>query len=840
MIRAARRGVKINTTLTAHYTRARWVCTAHRLDYNPCMEGETHRPDVRATSVESTVVAPAPHTLRLQSPLTPFIGRERQVAQVCALLARPSVRLVTLSGPGGIGKTRLALAVADAVRPDFPDGVFLVSLAGLMDASLLVPALAQALGLPDMGRSAGEAHLLSRLQALINRRKMLLVLDNFEQVIDAAVEIAALLAACTQIKVLVTSREVLRIAAEHNFPVPPLAVPDIRHLPPIEFLGQIEAVRLLVTRAQAASPGFALTQGNSTAVASICHRLEGLPLAIELAAARSRLLTPADMLSRLEHKLPWLTGGAKDSPARHQTLRAAIGWSYDLLEPDEQQLFRRLAIFVGRCTVEALAAVCGSATDTEAGEPDDDLLHALTSLLDKSLLRQAHDNQQGRLYMLETIREFAMEQLQASGEAPEMHRAHAHYYLALAENAEPRMVGPEQTAWLNTLEQEHENLRAALACAAENRDTEVGARLAAALWRFWLTHGHITEGRRWLHTFLSSGALSPELRARVLNAAGPLAVRQGDFATAHTLLEESLALWRTLDDPRGEMEGLDNLGLVAIYQDDLPLASTYFQQSLEGWRRLGDKHGMTTSLNRLGLVMRYQGNFEQATRLYDECYAMATETHDTYYVAASLHNMGQMAHHRGDDERAYPLLMKSVVLVRQLEDTPNISTFLADLAGLWASQGHPERAARLFGAAEALRENMQVMMYEAQRKAYVQDIERGRAQLDPAIWDAAWANGRTMSLDEAFALALQEIPTAVSHAQVPGPAPARPQDIHALSDREVEVLRLLVAGLTYDEIASRLTLSFHTVHAHLRSIYSKLGVTSRSQATRFATEHGLA
>jgi non-specific serine/threonine protein kinase len=765
----------------------------------------------------------------LPIPPTPFIGRARQVAEVCGLLRRAPVRLLTLTGPGGIGKTRLALSVGEALRGEFAGGVCYVSLAALADPQLVLPMVAQVLGLHEAGAPAEQPPLLERLQDRLAEEHLLLVLDNFEQVAAAAPDLAALLGACPRLKVLVTSREVLRLAAEQSYPVPPLALPDLQHLPPLDVLARIEAVQLFVARAQAAQPAFALTAAGSVAVATICRHLDGLPLAIELAAARIRLLPAVDLLARLERRLPWLTDGPRDAPARHQTLRAAVAWSYDLLVPDEQALFRQLAVFVGGCTLEAVSAVCRLAP--EPARADERVLPALVGLVDKSLLRQepgAPD--QGRLRMLETIREYAHEQLAATGEIATAQEAHAHYYLALAEAAAATMTGPDQPAWLDRLEQEHDNLRAALTWAVETAHPLLGARLAAALWSFWLMRGYSSEGRRWLDSILATGCwLPPALRARALNAAGRLALREGDYAAAERMLQESQALRRTHGDTQGVMEVLDNLGLVAIYQDDLGRARSYLEQSLAGRRALGDTAGMLTALNRLGLVLRYQQDFEGAARLYEECLALARPVHATYYVAAALHNLGQMEHHRGHDPRAAALLAESLALVRQLGDRPSIAVLLADIAGVWVTQRRPEHAARLFGAAQVLRDNMHVTMYTAQRLAYERDVARGAAQLDTAAWNRAWAQGRAMTLDEACACVVDAPPAA----------PAGPAGAHDLTERELEVLRLLAAGLTYAQIADQLVLSIHTVHAHLRAIYAKLGVTSRSQAARFAMEHDL-
>ena len=828
--------------------------------YQQKMEGENRRRQASDGPARMTEPEPGPQSPRLPQPTTPLIGREREVADVCALLGRDAVRLVTLTGPGGIGKTRLALAVADALdgeaQGEFPDGVHCVSLAQVADHSLVLPALEQSLSTRKAATSGRKLAPLERLQGLIGGQRLLLVLDNLEQVIGAAPDIAALLNGCPNLKIVVTSREVLRISAEWCYPVPPMALPDLQRLPPLRFLAQVEGVRLFVTRAHAVRPDFELTEQNAAAVAAIVHRLDGLPLAIELAAARVRLLPPVAMLSRLEQRLPLLTGGERDKPARHQTLRDAIAWSYDLLDPGEQRMFRRLSVFAGGCTLDAAAAVGrddegrrtndkGRTTKDERRKTKDDpyavrparwdAVRLLASLVDKSLLRRTAPAELERLYMLETIREYALERLAASDEAEETRRAHALCYLSLAEEAEVAVTGPDQPAWLARLEQEHDNLRAALAWATGGGDLVIGARLAAALWRFWLIHGHLGEGRRWLDAVLAEGDSLPEaLRARALNAAGRLTLRQGDYTSAQAMLEESLALRRSLGDARGEMQTLDNLGLVALYQDDLPRAQSYFEQSLAGWRSIGDKLGVSNSLNHVGIVLRYREEYELAVRYYNECLELAREIDDKFPMAAALHNLGQMAHHRGDDITAHRLLSESLILVREINDRPHIGVGLADLAGVWAAQGQPERAARLFGAAEALSDQTHATMYKVQRLAYERDVARGAAQLDPATWQAAWAEGRAMSLDDACALALEELPSPDLSAQSPQPS------AFDLTERELEVLRLLAAGLTYTEIAEQLTLSFHTVHAHARAIYSKLGVTSRSHAARLAIQHGLA
>lgn len=629
--------------------------------------------------------AAPPHNLT--APPTPLIGREGEVTRACALLRRDDVRLLTLTGPAGVGKTRLAREVAENLLPEFADGVFFVLLAPLTDPALVASAIAQTLGL----REQGSQPLRETLVAHLRDKHLLLVLDNFEHLATAALLVADLLATCPALHLLVTSRVAVHVRGEHQLPVPPLTLPDPAQPPTAEALGQVAAVALFVQRARAVVPDFALTPDNAADVATICQRLDGLPLAIELAAARTLLLPPPALLEQLAHPLHVLTGGARDLPERQQTMRRTLAWSYDLLSEAEQALFRRLAVFVDGCTTEAATAVC------QGGVVAGGVMDGLVSLVDKNLLRRGEGAAgEPRVGMLETLREYGREQLAASGEFAATERAHADYYLRLAEEEVSALARSEQRAWLAHLEREHDNFRAVLRWAMEREKTERGLRLATALWRFWYMRGYLSEGRAWLEGLLAQPrVVAPDVRARALGGADSLAFQQGDLARAAVLGEESLAIERRLGNTSGISQALNSLGNVRREQGDLRRAVVLYEESLALDRDVANTRGIAAILNNLGTTARLQGDLARAATLHAESLAIKRDTGDQHGIAYTLENLGTVAYEQGDLERAATLLAESLALRRELGDQHGIALGFVVLGAIVRAQGDLERAAAL-------------------------------------------------------------------------------------------------------------------------------------------------
>ncbi|MGI8689439.1 MAG: ATP-binding protein [Thermomicrobiales bacterium] len=663
-------------------------------DARVLFEATARRPPAAAS--QPVLAAHVPHNL--PAPVTPVVGREDDLAAVAALLCRVDVRLVTITGLGGIGKTRLGLEIAAHLLAGFPDGVFFVPLAAARDPAFVIAAIARTLGVKE---GPGQEMRESLVAALRGKRR-LLVLDNFEHLLPAADGVADLLAACPRLKVLVTSRAPLHLHGEHEWSVDPLPLPAARDAADARAIARSPAVELFRQRAVAVKRDFRLTTENAGAVAAICVKLDGVPLAIELAAARIRSLSPTTLLTRLEHRLAILTGGARNLPARQQTLRGAIDWSYDLLTPDEQRLFRRLGVFVGGWTMEAAEAVGGE------GDIGVTVLDCLESLIGKSLVRQVEAvGDTPRFTMLETVREYGLERLATSGETAAVQRAHATYFLSLAETVEPKLFGPDQTAALAQLEAEHDNLRAVLRWVREHHEAAMGLRLATALWRFWQGHGHFSEGREWLEGLLAldhhaDDRSMPSVRARALIGAAMLAFRQNDYERTAALSEESLALCRATGDRVGIGEALNVRGLAADNLGDAPHAASLYAESLALHRQLGSAWKISVSLINLGILARAQGEYTRARALMEEGLILRRNLGDTWGIAHALRILGLIAQEQGDYAGAAPLHEESLLLCKTLGDRQGIAFALANLGHIAGVQGDNLRATLLFEESLAL------------------------------------------------------------------------------------------------------------------------------------------
>ncbi len=882
-------------------------------------------------------------------PLPPnlLVGRESELAALGGLLTKPDVHLVTLTGPGGTGKTRLAVAVAGKLLTTFRDGVYFVSLAALTDPKLVAPAIAKSLSLQEV---KGQT-LLETLLITIQERQILLVLDNFEQVLTAAPLLKELLANSARLKILVASQAVLHLYGEYEFPLPPLALPDLKQLPPLNQLTEYDALELFGQRAQAARPGFRLTEANIASVAEICVQLDGLPLALELAAARCKLFSPQELLTQLKrtNRFNFLVGGPLDAPERHKKLRNALDWSYDLLSEEEKRLFVRLGLFVGGCTLETIAAVLADDSAT--------ILELLGSLVDKSLVRRLENTTgQSRFVMLETLREYALEKLAERGESAEIAQQHAQYFTKLAEEAEGGLRTARQNYWLERLEAEHDNLRHALTWATSTPNVaEIGLRLGGALWLFWFIRGYLTEGRKWLEQLLaletSDNPASQTARAKALSGAGNMALAQGDTTLSRAFHETALTLRQKLGGKleialslnnlgtvaieQGNtgraielLEGshqlakevgnqglagrtLNNLGLLALQQRNFERAATYLQESLTTFRQLGDNRAVSQLLNNLGEVAHHQGDYARAKSLHQESQILRQQLGDRTGVAYSYNNLGFGAQCQGQLAEAQTLLQQSLTLFQELGDKRGLATVLSNLglvayrqgqnslaeelsrkafslrqgladksglghslnnlghiylaqqnyveaelsfrqgfgffhetgdrlglvqnleglAGLFWKTKQPEKAAALLALVQSQRAAMGSPIAPVERPNLEKILNGCRTQLGEAAFNATWSNGLALTLNDTLDNILAKLTTATKIR----PTLAK----GGLTTRQIEVLRLVAQGLTNAQIAEALSLSQLTVNSYLRAIYDKLGVSSRSAATRYVIENKL-
>lgn len=783
------------------------------------------------TSIARMDAAPQP----LPVPLTRMIGREGELAAVSALVLDPDVRLVTLTGAGGVGKTRLALLTATALSHRFADGVAFIALAPVRDPTLVVSAIAEALRVQEHR----DAPLIERVTAHLRTRQMLLVFDNFEHLLEAASLVGSLLADCPGCTALVTSRTVLRLYGEHDFLVSPLAMPNKRTRSRLAEISQSGPVRLFVDRARAAQSSFTLTEDNAPAVAAICVRLDGLPLAIELAAARVTIFPPAALLSRLERRLPLLAGGGRNQPERHRAMRDAIAWSYDLLTTDEQALFRRLAVCAGGFTLDAAEAIAGltNPASRPVGDAPDAIVGLVASLVDQSLLQRAVPEEwadrEPRFVMLETIREFGDEQLEASNEGEESRRRHATYFLSMAEALANQLAGMEMARALDQLATELPNIRVALAWARDRGEAETTLRLASALYPFWNFRGQVSEGRNWLATALAMSGAMATTRVDGLLAATGLAELQGDLKQAIALGEETLELARASGYRFGVARALLLLGVAAEWEGALDRAASLFEQALARQADFGAQHWTARVVACLASTVHLRGDGERAEVLAQEGLAMARAAGHAWTAGLALGVLANVASERGDLARAVGLYDEVLAIARELGDQRAVAGTVGGLAGVVAARGKYEHAARLLGAARALGDAAGYK-FLTHHLFYDRVLARVRDRLDERVFALAWAAGQALAPDRAVAEAM-----AATRAVVASPPSARAAGAGGLTRREREVLQLLAAGKSDREIASTLFVGLRTVNTHVAHLFAKLGVSTRAAAAMEAVQRGL-
>jgi len=811
----------------------------------------------------------------LPAPRTSFIGREREIVEIKRALAM--TRLLTLTGTGGSGKTRLALEVARDLVGMYPHGVWFVELAPLTEEELVPHAVAQAVGVQER---PGQP-LVDTLAEVLRGRELLLILDNCEHLVEAAAGLAdTLLDACPRLRVLATSREALNVAGEANRPVLPLGVPAAQRELTVEELEGAESVRLYLERARHRNPSFTLTPENTRAVAEICRWLDGIPLAIELAAVRTGTMSVEQISERLRDSLELLSDGNRTATLRQRTLQGALDWSHNLLNEAERVLFRRLSVFMGGWTLEE-AEVVGSGTSIGRGA----VLELLSGLVDKSLVvSRMNGGGEPRYRMLEVIRQYALEKLEKSGEAATTKRRHAEFFCALAEETEPGLRGPEQGRWLERLETEYDNMRVALSWALESGEADLGLRLAGALEPFWDVRGYYDEGRRWLEEALAKGGRL-SARAKALGRLGWLAYDQGDLDRAVEVAEEGLELCKEVEIEESRTARFrDMLGNVASIRGDFEGARNLFEESLAFYREAGDAWGIARSLLHLGNVSVGRGDHEQAIELYEKGLAVSRESGYAAmlplflislgrefllqgdceratalneeavalcrerrgglvaglgeHAQTALNNLGWVALVQGDHERANALHLESLALSEELGDKRIAAESIEGLACVAGARGEDERAARLFGAARTLQEAVgyhHTPVEGVLREPYLAAV---RSRLDGAVWQAAFAEGQAMTLEEAikYGLASEEVAASLSSTSEP---PRGAQQSAALTYREEEIAALVARGLTNRQIASELTISEHTVATHVRKILKRLSLHSRSQLTAWLTQRRL-
>jgi len=769
-----------------------------------------------AATLSSNQPTPFPS---LPIPRTPLIGRDAEVAAISALLVRDDVGLVTLTGPGGVGKTRLALAVAHTLADCYPDGVWFVALAALEDASLVGTTIAQALGLGDFGERAVEQTLLTHLST----KQLLLVLDNVEHLLDAASLVGELLQASPSLTILLTSRRLLQLYVEQPYRVLPLAVPKVDDLPALDVLSQMPAMHLFAERARTATRAFALSEHNAATVAAICQQLSGLPLAIELAAARLSVLSLVELQRRLEQQLTLLTGGARDLPVRQQTMRSTIAWSVDLLTAPQQQHFRQLALFAGGWTLDAASAVTPS---------DGDVVDGLTALITNSLVQRTEQpDGTSRFSMLEPIRQFARELLEKHGETAVTAARHAAYFDQLAADAAPRLFGGEVAQWCDQLEREHDNLRAALYWCSQAGQVTLGLTLVSSLRDFWSMRGYHTEGIAQATAMLdqSGAADAPVERAGALATRAWLSHRQGDYHRMIADGNEALTICASLGHRALEPLVLTTLGIAYMCTSNVEPARAMFRQALNGARQVGDTMTMVKALCNLSAIAAKDGDLARALALVDDSIAISRAAGDDNMLAFGLFCKSKHAWTALGPQPARRLAKESLALYRTLGFPWGTIQCLEQLAALALADGATQQAVRLYASAVVLGQRHGIAPDPTDQATIQRHLAQVRSVLGSEECDEVWAAQLTVPIEQVIDAVLPDV----------GSSPSQPEISHGLSPRELEVLRLIAAGKSNRQIAEALYLSPRTVERHIANLYLKLDAHSRADAVAFARRHRL-
>jgi predicted ATPase/DNA-binding SARP family transcriptional activator/DNA-binding CsgD family transcriptional regulator len=851
---------------------------SRQLGAQPSTRTHSLREDISAGRFPITPTRPADPTHEdkldatkhnLPASRSSFVGRGQDLVEIKRTLAM--TRLLTLTGVGGSGKTRLALEVARDLVGAYPDGVWLVELAPLSEDQLVARTVAEVLAVPERPQEP----LSNTLSDVLRDREMLLVLDNCEHLVETTARLVdVLLDSCLCLRVLATSREALGVEGEIRWPVRPLSVPERGRTPASEQLEGYESIRLFVERARGHDPSFSLNPQKGKAVADICRTLEGIPLCVELAAARVGTLSLERISERLESSLELLTRGGRTAAPRQRTLKGTLDWSHDLLNEPERNLFRRLSVFAGGWTLEAAEVV-----RTGEGAAQEEVLDLLSGLVEKSLVvAEPPAEGEARYRLLEPIRQYAREKLEDRGEARTVRQMHASFFLALAEEANLKLRGPQTTVWLGRLEPEYDNLRAALSWSLEGGDLTLGLRLSAALWMYWRTRGYLSEASQWLEEALAKGAaVEPAARAGALRGMGYVLREQNDLQRSEACFKKGLALYEELGDKERVADSLASLGWVAQYQGDAARATAFFERSLATARGSGNQAVIPSVLNGMAFIAREGRDFGRAQELWGEALEVAREQGDLFEAATILKNMGYTelawdnherstelieealvlgrkignrfmetdclailgtaAALRGDPQHAKSLLQESLVFYLELGLKANVAESLERLAETAGALGEDVRAARLWGAAETMRETFGISWTLAERMLHEPRLRAARTQLGEAAWKAAFAEGEAMGLEEAVEYALsEERPTTASTV---APEHASSDQRPALTRREREVANLVTQGLTNRQIAARLVISESTAETHLARIFKKVGLHSRTQLTVWVNGRGL-